>query len=313
MIVTGIGQCSLDYLAVVDTYPRPNTKKELLQWCEQGGGPVATALVTLARLGISGRFYGVIGDDEAGEKIRQSLVEEGIDTRLTKRAGKRSQVAFIAIEKGTGRRTIFWKRPSGKELKIRELDTDFLKGSRFLLLDGLMVDISLYAAARAREHGIPIMLDAGRLRQGMLEIAGLCDYLVASEEFARDLKWIITGAALAKRREELGCKILTVTLGERGSITTTDKGLLRVPAFKIQPADTTGAGDVFHGGFIYGLLQQWELKDIIVFTSAIAAMKCTKVGGREGIPSLFEIEAFLAKHRRDILKRNGIPQMKPQD
>ncbi len=294
MIVTGIGQCSLDYLAVVDAYPGANTKKEVLEWCEQGGGPVATAVVTLARLGIAARFYGVTGDDDPGEKIRKFLVEEGIDARVIKREGKNSQIAFIAIEKGTGRRTIFWKRPSGEELKKTELDADFLKGAHFLLLDGLMVDISLYAAARARERGIPIMLDAGRLRQGMLEISALSDYLVASEEFARDLKWRLTATGLAKRREELGCKVLTVTLGERGSITVSDKGLLRVPAFTVETMDTTGAGDVFHGAFIYGLLQKWELKDIIVFASAVAAMKCTKVGGRAGIPSLSEVKAFIS-------------------
>jgi sulfofructose kinase len=294
MIVTGIGQCSLDYLAVVDAYPHANTKKEVLDWCEQGGGPVATALVTLARLGIASRFYGVTGDDDAGEKIRRSLVVEGIDTRVIKREGKSSQIAFIAIERGTGRRTVFWKRPSGKELKKTELDAGFLKGTHFLLLDGLMADVSLHAAARARERGIPIILDAGRLREGMLEIALLSDYFVASEDFARDLKWRLTASALAKRREELGCKVLTVTLGERGSITVSDKGLLRVPAFMAQTVDTTGAGDVFHGGFIYGLLQEWELKDIIVFASAVAAMKCTKVGGRAGIPSLSEVKAFLS-------------------
>jgi sulfofructose kinase len=294
MIVTGIGQCSLDYLAVVDSYPRANTKKEVLEWSEQGGGPVATALVTLARFGISTRFYGVIGDDGAGEKIRLSLEKEGVDARLVKRKGKGSQIAFISIEKGTGRRTIFWRRPSGRELRKGELDAGFLRESDFLLLDGLMVEASLHAAARARERGIPVMLDAGRLRKGMLDITAFCDYLVASEEFARDIGWKLTASELAKRREELGCKVLTVTRGERGSITVSDQVFLRVPAFDVETADTTGAGDVFHGGFIYGLLRGWELKEIIVFASAVAAMKCTKIGGRTGIPSLSEVRAFLS-------------------
>jgi sulfofructose kinase len=296
MIVTGIGQCSLDYLAVVDAYPHSNSKKEVLDWHEQGGGPVATALATLARLGIASRFHGVIGDDDSGEKIRESLIVEGIDTRVIKRAGGTSQVAFIVVEKYTGKRTIFWKRPSGGELKKTELEAGFLNGSSFLLLDGLMADVSLHAASLATERGIPVMLDAGRLRRGMLEIAALSDYLVASEEFARDLKWRLAAASLAKRREELGCKVLTVTLGERGSITASAKRFLRVPAFKIKTADTTGAGDVFHGAFVYGLLQKWNLKDIIVFASAVAAIKCTKVGGRTGIPSLPEVKRFLKQH-----------------
>jgi ribokinase len=112
------------------------------------GGHIPAAL---SRLGIPCRFYGVIGEDDAGEKIRQSLIEEGIDiTGLIKREGATSQVAFIAIEKGSGRRTIFWRRPSGRELQIEEVGTDFLKGSSFLILDGLMKDASLYAAQRAR-------------------------------------------------------------------------------------------------------------------------------------------------------------------
>jgi len=293
MIVTGIGQCSLDYLAVVDAYPRPNTKKEVLEWSQQGGGPVATALVTLARLGIPGRFYGVVGDDDAGDKIERSLVDEGIDARLTRRRGSRSQVAFISVEKGSGTRTIFWKRPSGRELRKTELDAGFLAGADLLLLDGLMVEASIHAAALAKDNGVPVMLDAGRLRPGMLKVAADCDYIVASEEFARDLGWRLTQSELAKRRKEFGCRILTVTLGERGSVTASDKGYLRVPAFPVETVDTTGAGDVFHGGFIFGLLMKWDIRDTVVFASAVAAMKCTKLGGRDGIPTVPEVRRFL--------------------
>jgi hypothetical protein len=81
MIVTGLGQCSLDYFSLVDSYPENDTKKEVLEWQEQGGGPVATALVALSRLGIKCRFCGVVGDDEAGEKIRRSLSEEGVEVK----------------------------------------------------------------------------------------------------------------------------------------------------------------------------------------------------------------------------------------
>lgn len=294
MIVTGIGQCSLDYLALVDTYPPVDTKEEVLEWREQGGGPVATALVALSRLRISCRFYGIIGDDIAGEKIRQSLVEEGIDiTGLIERGGATSQVAFIAIERGSGRRMIFWKRPSGRELQIEEVGRDFLDGSSFLLLDGLVKDASLYAAERARLFHIPIMLDAGRSRPGMLELARVSDYLVASEEFARDLGWQITPDVLQREKKNLGVKVLTITLGEEGSLTISDKEVIHAPAFEVEAVDTTGAGDVFHGGYIYGLLNGWSLRDTIIFASALAAMKCTKIGGRAGIPRLSEVMKFL--------------------
>jgi len=297
MVVTGIGQCSLDYLALVDFYPEVDTKKEVLQWEEQGGGPVATALVSLTRLGIRCRFYGIIGDDIAGEKIRQSLIDEHIDVKiLLKRNRTSSQVAFIVIE-NSGKRTIFWKRPSGDELRPEELGADFLKHSVFLLLDGLMKDSSLYAAKKAKSMKIPVMLDAGRMREGMLDIATFCDYVVASEEFARDLGWSENPEIFRKKLKKLRLNIVTITLGDRGSITFLKDKYFYIPAFRVETVDTTGAGDVFHGGYIFGALQGWNIMHTVRFASACAAMKCTKIGGRAGIPGLDEVLIFLEGKR----------------
>jgi sulfofructose kinase len=297
MLVAGIGQCSLDYLAVIDIYPQVDTKKEVLEWFEQGGGPVATALVALSRLCIPCRFYGVTGNDYAGKKIKQSLINEGIDVKgLIVREKASSQLAFITIEKGTARRTIFWKRPSGEALREVELGADFLEGVSFLLIDGLMKDVSLYAAKKANALNIPVMLDAGRSRPGMLEIALLSDYVVASEEFAKDLGWDINSEVLHKEKEKLGVRSLTVTMGERGSITVSNGEIYQIPSFTVKAIDTTGAGDVFHGGYIYGLLHGWDIRDTIIFASALAAMKCTKIGGRTGIPDLSGVIEFFKDH-----------------
>ena len=301
MVVAGIGQCSLDYLALIDKYPRSDTKKEVLTWHEQGGGPVATALVALSRLGVPCKFCGITGDDDAGNIIRDSLKHEGIDIRdLTRRKQSRSQIAFIVIEKLTARRTIFWARPSGKPLMKKELGADFFNGVHFLLLDGLMKDVSLHAAERAKGLNIPVMLDAGRARPGMLEIARLSDYVVASQEFAEDLGWDINRRTITQRKERLGTKVLTVTMGKRGSITVSNDAVFRVPAFEIRAVDTTGAGDVFHGGYIFGLLHGWDIRDTVLFASAIAAMKCMKIGGRDGIPRLREAMGFLKEHGHTV-------------
>jgi ribokinase len=294
MIVTGIGQCSWDYLAVVDSFPQVNTKKEVHQWDEQGGGPVATALVTLSRLGIKCRFHGVTGDDHEGKEIRQSLIDENINTTgILIRASASSQIAFIVIEKNTGKRTIFWKRPAGAELKIKELGSNFLKNSRFLLIDGLMKDISLYAAKKAQSLKIPVMLDAGKMRGGMLEIAKNCDYVVASEEFGKALGWKNNPKAFLKKIKHLKFKIFTATLGEKGSYTFFQDKYFYTPAFKVKAVDTTGAGDVFHGGYVFGILKGWEIEYTVRFASAIAAMKCRKIGGRAGIVNLNEVLRFM--------------------
>ena len=294
MQVTGIGQCAFDLLGIIDSYPEPDTKKEVLSWDEQGGGPVATALVALSRLGVQCKFYGVIGDDYGGERIRESLMSEGIDVSgLVRREGASSQMAFIAIEKGSGRRTIFWRRPTGEELKPEELDEDFLAGADFLLIDGLMARVSLYAAKKAREMGLPVMLDAGRLHEGILEVAKNCDYVVASEEFIKDLGWEDDPFKLQKEVRSLGARVVTITFGERGSITFIDDEIIETPAFRVRTVDTTGAGDVFHGGYIFGLLKGWDIRDVLTFASAMAAIKCEKIGGRKGIPDLEGVMRFL--------------------
>lgn len=294
MAVVGIGQCAWDMLAVVDHFPQADTKKEALALEEQGGGPVATALAALSRLGVPCRFHGVTGDDREGAAIRQSLVEEKIDVAgLVARSNAASQTAFIAIDRDKGTRTIFWKRPSGAPLTKGELPPDFLSNAEFLLLDGLMMDVSLYAARQATEAGVPVLLDAGRVREGMLELARRCQYVVGSEEFARELGWKDDPGSFRQVIRKHGFGITTITLGSRGSVTFADDEIISCPSFPVETVDTTGAGDVFHGGYLYGLLQKWPLRDTVRFASAVAAMKCRKLGGRAGIPKLSEVLQFL--------------------
>lgn len=215
---------------------------------------------------------------------------------LLKRPNSSSQTAFIAVEKRSGRRTIFWKRPSGIPLNPEEIPGNFLDNGDFLLLDGLMTEGSIYAVKKAGEKNIPVMLDAGSVREGTIELASMCDYVVASEEFGRDL---IKSTVSFKPEEALlymksfGAKACTITLGEKGSITLSGDEIFHIPAFKVNVVDTTGAGDVFHGGYIYGLLQKWNIKDVVRFATAFASLKCRKLGGRAGIPSLEETEALI--------------------
>ncbi len=294
MVVAGVGQCSLDLCAVVGQYPQVDAKEEVLQWEEQGGGPVATALATLARFRVATRFAGIVGDDEAGYKILQSLLSEHVDTTyLVERPDSTSQRAFVAVERATGKRTVFWQRPTGAELAPDELDDGFFRGVKFLLLDGRMKEVSLAAARKAKELNIPVMLDAGSMRDGMLELAQLSDYVVGSEPFARELGWTGDGSAFAEIVREQGWGTTTITVGERGSYTYHGFRSIHVPAYQVEVVDTNGAGDVFHGAYIAGILQGWDLETVLYFASGAAALKCTRIGGRAGIPDLMTLVRFL--------------------
>jgi sulfofructose kinase len=296
MKVTAIGQCCLDRLGLVDRYPGADEKIEVRRWEEQSGGPAATALVVLSRLGVAAGLHAVVGDDYEGRRLRSLLTEAGVDCEgLVVRPGTRSQTAFIVVDASDGQRTIFWRRAGGAPLRPDELSPDVVVSSDFLHLDGLMEEISLHAADLARRHGVPVMFDAGRVRARTLEIASRCDYLVASELFARQMGYE-TDMNFRSRILDLGVRAATFTLGPRGSFTMTASGDFTTPAFRVEALDTTGAGDVFHGAYIFGLLQKWELPAAVRFASAAAAIQCTRLGGAGGTPTLDEVNRFLESH-----------------
>ena len=296
MKALGLGQCSLDYVALVEDYPKEDTKEEVLDFTVQGGGPVATALVTLSRLGVKAAILGRVSDDSAGLEIRRGLKSEGVDVRgLLEKTGGASQQAFIMVNKKTGSRTICWQRPTVPPLTAREVEPTSFIGANFLMLDGLMTEASCRAAAIAARRDIPVMLDAGKMRPGMLKLASMCDYVVCSERFVSDLKLSIKDAF--KKLATGRTRAVTATFGDKGSFTYHDGKVFLQKAFKVKTLDTTGAGDVFHGAYAYGVLQGWDLKRTVEFASAVAAMKCRKLGGRAGIPGLAEVQKFLKEQK----------------
>jgi ribokinase len=292
--VVGLGQCCIDYLGVVERYPDINRKEEINDFTVQGGGPVATAMVTLSRLGATTTFIGKISDDYFGGMIKDGLTSESVNIdHIVVENGKRSQFAFIVIEKKTGKRTVLWSRATVTPLSVDEINKNVISTAKVLLLDGLMLESSLEAAKCARDAGVIVVVDAGSMREGPLELVKIADYFIASEDFARQYYNGNDPKAAAMELLKHGAKTVIVTMGDRGSICISPEIYFHQPAFKINAVDTTGCGDVFHGAFIFGLLQNWDLNKTTRFASATAALKCRKIGGREAIPSLRDVEKFL--------------------
>ena len=285
--VYGLGQCSLDYIGKIEKYPPADSKCEFTGLVVQGGGPVATALSALSRWGIRCAFAGVIGDDAFGKQIRASLEAEGIDIRgLLVRKGLESQFAFIAAEPGLGRRTIFWQRPTGPPLSPEELDFDLIRRARVFHTDGLFPEASLAAAKAAREAGVPVIGDAGSLREGMLDLARLSDCFIASSAFARSLLGKDDPVAACWEMAGLGPGLVGVTLGKEGYVALDQGRLIRRPAYPVAAVDTTGCGDVFHAGFMYGLIKGWTMDRSLDWGAWAASRVSLKLGGRAGIPPL---------------------------
>ena len=285
--VFGLGQCCMDYIGIAEHYPDADGKCEFLEIVEEGGGPVANAMVALARWGCRCLFTGVVGDDLLGRKIRESLDKEGIDTGgLLVRNGSASQLSFIVAVPKTGSRTVFWRRPTGSPPKPEEIDLATLRQSKVLYIDGLFVEASLAVSRAAREAGVKVVVDAGTLREGSLDIARLSDCFIVSESFARDLIGEDRPSDACRRLAELGPSVVGVTLGDKGSVVLHRGRIIQQPPFKVKAIDTTGCGDIFHASFTYGLLKDWDVEQCLRFASWAAAEVSTKLGGRAGIPRL---------------------------
>jgi ribokinase len=291
--VIGLGQASLDYLGRIPFFPAEDEKTELIDLHMQCGGPASTALVTLSRFGINTSFIGSISDDMFGIEILKGLKKEGIDTTYLKiTEGYTSQVAFIAISETSGKRNIFWRRGTAPFLKPDEINLNPFKDAEILHLDGLMIDASIEAAKQAKKLGIKIVYDAGTMRQGSIELAKIVDVLIASEKFAEPVLESngLKGPEKAiKALMEICPGDIVITLGEKGSIGHFHGRIVYQEAFSVKAVDTTGAGDVYHGAYIYGLLQDWPMPECMRFASVTAALKCRRIGAQKGIPSLNEV------------------------
>ncbi|MFH1243335.1 MAG: PfkB family carbohydrate kinase [Pseudomonadota bacterium] len=295
--VVGLGQACVDYLGSLVTYPPEDRKIELTDLRIRCGGPASTALITLSRLGIPTSFLGAVSDDPFGVKIIENLKREKIDSSsLIIRPGYTSQFSFISITEGTGRRTIFWHRGTVPHLKREEVDIRRFPNARVLHVDGLMLEAATEAARQARESGMIIVMDAGTMRPGSIELVRLVDVLIASDTFATPLVGPDASpeAALLALRD-LGPKEVIVTMGPRGSIGLSDEGFVFQGAFPVNAVDTTGAGDIYHGAYIYGVLQDWNMPRSMRFASGAAALKCTEIGAQTAIPDLETLEDFLGK------------------
>ncbi|MGD9039114.1 MAG: PfkB family carbohydrate kinase [Desulfobacteraceae bacterium] len=293
--VVGLGQACIDYLGRVPSYPEEDGKVELMDLQMQCGGPASTALVTLSRMGIKTSFLGSVSDDAFGVEIIRGLTEEKVDhTFLKTTPGYTSQFAFIAINRDDGRRTIFWTRGSVPHLKSTDVDLSPFPGARILHTDGLMVEASMEAARQAREMGLKVVMDAGTLRDGYLDLVSMVDVLIASERFGSALLGVDEPVEKALEAiSKWGPKEVVITLGPKGSVGWKDGETVWKKAFPVNVTDTTGAGDVYHGAYIHGLLKGWDMTECMRFASAASALKCMEIGARKGIPTLQETLNFM--------------------
>lgn len=301
--VIGLGYSALDTIGLTPRLPQLDDNVLLEDLTRQGGGPVAQALVTLVRLGATAGFVGRVGDDDAGALIRAGLADEGVEvTHLQTAPGARSLQSMILVDKATGKRSICAFRGTAGEIDLDDQTRNYLCSGRFLHLDGHSVGSAVIAARQAARTGVRVCLDAGAGTDPgyLLPLIRETQVLVAAERFTMEISPDGTVAAGAAHLRTLGPEIVVVTLGEHGSYTLTASTEFSTAPFPVSVVDTTGAGDVFHGAYLYGLLRGWDLASTADFAGATAALKCTQLGGRAAIPRLPDVLAFMAAQGRPL-------------
>ena len=295
--IAGAGVACLDYV-FFSRRPAWGGTAEVEDFLVQGGGLVGTALVACARLGARCQIYSYLSNDETGTQVAAGLARERIRLNgVVAVPGGVSPFSLIHVDSVSGDRTIFHRPAAGVE-KAAVPDLEGIAGCQAVLVDDYYPKLALAAARKARENGIPVIADAAVNPVRNEELMRQVSVLIAPVSVAGRLKNTQELEDALDAFRSLGPETVVFTLGPEGWVFSGPTGRGRGSAFAVLVRDTTGAGDAFHGAFAYAVARGWDVERSAEFAGAVAAIKCTRPGGRDGLPSLEQVLAFLGKYGR---------------
>jgi len=290
----GVGLNATDTLICLPAYPERGSKVEYRSASVMPGGQVATAVVACQSWGLRTRYVGKLGDDDAARLHKEAFARAGVETRLIEVAGGVSPQSLILVDAG-GERTVLCRRDERMTLRPEELHREWVVNARVLHIDGHDTAAATLAASWARAAGIPVVADLDDTYPGIEDLVANIDYLIVSKDFSCHL---IDDSnlerALRQMQSRYGCKLSAATLGDDGVLAWDGKQLVHCAAYRVPVVDTTGAGDIFRAGFIYGLMHEWPLERQLDFSCGAAAMNCMAQGARGGIRPVDAIENLMS-------------------
>jgi len=296
--LVGVGLNATDTLIALTDYPARGSKTEYSSATVMPGGQTATTVMACQTWGLSTRYVGKLGDDDAARLHCEAFDRTGVDARLITVPSGVSPQSLILVDAG-GERTVLCRRDPRMALQPEELDRSWIVNARVLHVDGHDTAAATQAARWAREAAIPVVADLDETYDGIDQLIENIDYLIVSRDFPcrlvndRNLE-----RALRIMQSRYGCQLTAATLGRDGVLAWDGQRYLHSPAYCVPVLDTTGAGDVFHAGFIYGLLRDWPLERTLDFSCAAAAINCMSQGARGGIRQVDAIENLMANGAR---------------
>lgn len=297
--VVGIGSALFDILMTADCFPKEDTKLQGRDTKIQCGGPCATALVAMCKLGVQSEYMGTLGDDMYGSFILGEFRKYGVACDRVRRVqNTQSFHSFVLLNLSNTSRTCIWSKGTVPAPEPSDIDLETLKNAKYLHLDGHQLDAAIYAAQKAHEYGVKVSHDAGGTYPGIERLLPYDDVLIPSEEFSLKITQSADALEAAKKLDaQYHPETLIITQGSRGGFIWQDGRELRYPVYPVQAVDSNGAGDTFHGAFVAARIRGMDVYDAACFASATSALKCTRFGAQQGIPHFDEVLAFMKEHK----------------
>src|ERR1700752_822296 len=293
----GFGLNAVDHLIVVPEYPAFDTKMRLLSHKQSAGGQTASAMVALRRLGFKTAYAGRFGSDPEGHFGLATLKEEDVNVDCAEMVeGASTQIAFITIDIRSGERTIVWDRDDRLAYQPADAPAEFGSRGGVLHLDAHDPPACVRLAEVAKDSGTIVSADIDNVYDGLPELLPFIDMMIGWKEFPLRVTGVVDRRqSLIELHTRFGCAITGMMIGAAGAILYCDGRFIESPGFQAPGGckDTTGAGDAFHGGFIFGLLSGEDVETSAKFGNAVAAMKCGALGARTALPTKQQLEDFL--------------------
>lgn len=296
--LVGVGLNATDTLIRLPEFPQRGSKLEYAVEHVMPGGQVASTVIACQAWGLRTRYVGKLGDDDASRLHAREFQRTGVDAQLIHVPDAASPKSLILVDHD-GERTVLCRRDDRLTLRPEEIEREWITSARAIHVDGHDTEAATLAARWAREAGLMVVADLDEIYPGVDALIENIDYLIVSRDFPARLTGEKNLAkALRKMQVRYGSKLTAATLGPDGVLAWNGQGFHHAAAYRVPVVDTTGAGDIFHAGFIYGLLQDWPLEKSLDFGCAAAALNCTAVGARGAIQPVADIEQLMATGSR---------------
>jgi sulfofructose kinase len=294
--VVGLGANAVDLVLRLPAVPQASgsfAKMRISRETISCGGQMTTALVACARFGLRAKYIGATGTDDNGRRIRAELAHHSVDTTDAVIKDARNQYAVIMVDENSGERIVLWDRDEKLHLRAHEIPERAIVSARLLHVDDVDQEAAIVAAEIARAGGLVVTSDIDRLTPRTPDLVKAVTVPIFAEHVPTGLTGASDLGTALRQLRAVHDGLLCVTVGAEGAIALDGDRLIHSPGFKVQAVDTTGAGDVFRAGFIYGTLRGWSTEHVLRFANAAAGLSCTRPGAIGGVPALSEIEALL--------------------